>query len=183
MPIKIEIEVDLFIHKSEVKELNNKVPGIYILLDCNRNPLYVGETIHLKNRVRSHLLGSTNAKKFHKDIEYIEIIFEPDTLKRRTIEKFIIAEKQDLYNDVRFLQPSIKKEIDGFESVDVFGKCEAEGCKNTGHTNGFCHSHGGNGISMNYIKNKAIEDFISGKYKPDLEIFNKKLSVWNQLLN
>lgn len=88
LAIKLEIEFDLFFHKSELEEINEELKGIYILMDCNEEPLYIGETKNIKSRLNSHVKGVSNTSSFHERIENIKVIIEDDFLKRKLIERF-----------------------------------------------------------------------------------------------
>ena len=177
MAIKLEVEMDFSIHKSEVNGLSKNKEGIYVLVDRKKNPLYIGETKCIKTRVNSHINGFSNIRSYHKEIEFIQIIFESDFLKRKLIEAYLIGITPGILNVGKRYDGKmqvVEKSRDTFKDVRIFGDCQHLNCLRYANANGYCSKHGGNGISKEFIKNKAIEDFLAGKYNPKIEQTTKK---------
>lgn len=169
MGVTLNITTDFFIHKSEINQLTKRIEGIYVLLDHDKKPLYVGESRDVKNRVISHLTGYTNSVEYHEKINFIRIIEETDIFKRRLIEKYLISITPGVLNAAKPFDVAALGNERRFDKIRIFGLCRSELCKLHAHSNGYCRKHGGNGFSKTYIQHKALEDFLSGKYNPDLE--------------
>lgn len=89
---------DLFIIRDEHMKIKN-TSGIYVLLSDDEIPLYVGKSIHLRKRVKSHLISNGNVSlEIHTGKFYfIGIIYHEDvsTLESKETEM------------IRYLQPAL----------------------------------------------------------------------------
>jgi DNA polymerase-3 subunit epsilon len=76
-------------------------PGVYIFRDENREPLYIGTTRNLKNRVRSYFTAAETRKRIHDMIalaHYLDYIETPTIIEAEVRELRLIAEKQPRFN-------------------------------------------------------------------------------------
>lgn len=85
------------IKQSEFKRLLN-IPGIYIILNKNREIIYVGISIDLWIRLDTHILGNTHTSYFSNEMEYFYFLEEQDEYKRDIIEKMVIYHFKPRYN-------------------------------------------------------------------------------------
>jgi DNA polymerase-3 subunit epsilon len=76
-------------------------PGVYIFRDEQREPLYIGTTRNLKNRVRSYFTAAETRKRIHDMItlaHYLDYIETPTIIEAEVRELRLIAEKQPRFN-------------------------------------------------------------------------------------
>ena len=76
-------------------------PGVYIFRDEQRQPLYIGTTRNLKNRVRSYFTAAETRKRMHDMItlaDYLDYIETPTIIEAEVRELRLIAEKQPRFN-------------------------------------------------------------------------------------
>ena len=76
-------------------------PGVYIFRDEQRQPLYIGTTRNLKNRVRSYFTAAETRKRMHDMItlaHYLDYIETPTIIEAEVRELRLIAEKQPRFN-------------------------------------------------------------------------------------
>ena len=76
-------------------------PGVYIFRDEQREPLYIGTTRNLKNRVRSYFTAAETRKRMHDMItlaHYLDYIETPTIIEAEVRELRLIAEKQPRFN-------------------------------------------------------------------------------------
>jgi len=75
--------------------------GVYIFRDEQREPLYIGTTRNLKNRVRSYFTAAETRKRIHDMItlaHYLDYIETPTIIEAEVRELRLIAEKQPRFN-------------------------------------------------------------------------------------
>lgn len=161
--IEIKIEYDLTVYSNEIKSIPDSLPGVYVLLDSNAQPIYVGQSKDVKNRLLQHVLGATNSKEYYKEIDKVSVIQEEDIEVRLVVENYLLRKYSTVRNVTKYGERISKKE--GFGGIDVFGKCSytlesGKRCRARSHSNGYCHNHGGNGISVASIQEKAVEDYL-----------------------
>lgn len=162
--IKIEINYDIIIKAEDVSKLDKKLAGVYVLLDELMEPIYVGQSKNMRRRVLDHIGGYTNTRDFHKKLKKVAFIYESDIEKRLTAELYLTRTLQGI-KVVNQTYPHEKKGIKvGFRGVKVFGNCQYDTgvrtCSINAHSNGFCHKHGGNGITISSIQEKAVEEYL-----------------------
>jgi len=78
-----------------------ETPGVYIFYDKENIPLYVGKSVNIKERVKSHLtptVGSTSELSIMNDLSRIEYIKTAGELGALLIESEKIKELQPIYN-------------------------------------------------------------------------------------
>ena len=76
-------------------------PGVYIFRDEQRQPLYIGTTRNLKNRVRSYFTAAETRKRMHDMItlaHYLDYIETPTIIEAEVRELRLIAENQPRFN-------------------------------------------------------------------------------------
>ena len=76
-------------------------PGVYIFRDERREPLYIGTTRNLKNRVRSYFTAAETRKRIHDMIalaHYLDFIQTSTIIEAEVRELRLIAEKQPRFN-------------------------------------------------------------------------------------
>ena len=76
-------------------------PGVYIFRDERREPLYIGTTRNLRNRVRSYFTAAETRKRIHDMIalaHYLDFIETPTIIEAEVRELRLIAEKQPRFN-------------------------------------------------------------------------------------
>lgn len=76
-------------------------PGVYIFRDEQREPLYIGTTRNLKNRVRSYFTAAETRKRIHDMIalaHFLDYIETPTIIEAEVRELRLIAEKQPRFN-------------------------------------------------------------------------------------
>lgn len=117
----------------------------------------------MQARLLAHIKGQTNSFEFHKDIRKVALIFEKDADKRILAEKYLIN-KLDTLRNVQYVEGKRYKKI-GFGKVNPFGNCPylrggKHLCGKRAHANGFCYSHGGNGVTVASLQEKAVEDYL-----------------------
>ncbi|MFM8843736.1 MAG: DEDD exonuclease domain-containing protein [Actinomycetota bacterium] len=76
-------------------------PGVYIFRDERGEPLYIGTTRNLKNRVRSYFTAAETRKRIHDMIALavqVDFIETPTIIEAEVRELRLIAEKQPRFN-------------------------------------------------------------------------------------
>lgn len=76
-------------------------PGVYIFRDDRGEPLYIGTTRNLKNRVRSYFTAAETRKRIHDMIalaSHLDYIETPTIIEAEVRELRLIAEKQPRFN-------------------------------------------------------------------------------------
>ena len=76
-------------------------PGVYIFRDERGEPLYIGTTRNLKNRVRSYFTAAETRKRIHDMIAlatHLDYIETPTIIEAEVRELRLIAEKQPRFN-------------------------------------------------------------------------------------
>ncbi|MDW8515140.1 GIY-YIG nuclease family protein [Priestia flexa] len=127
--------------------------GVYIFFDENHQPLYVGKSEKIKDRLKSHFKGFSSETKMHIDnIKYCSLLL----LKRGStslewLETVVINEYKPPLNTVRnkwrwerLLTPKYKHRCKGTNSRN-------ENCGLSALENGFCKNHGGIGKKWNEL--------------------------------
>ena len=76
-------------------------PGVYIFRDERGEPLYIGTTRNLRNRVRSYFTAAESRKRIHDMIAlatHLDYIETPTIIEAEVRELRLIAEKQPRFN-------------------------------------------------------------------------------------
>ncbi|MBM3722510.1 MAG: DEDD exonuclease domain-containing protein [Actinobacteria bacterium] len=76
-------------------------PGVYLFKDSTGEPLYIGTTRNLKNRVRTYFTAAETRKRIHDMIalaDRVEIIQTPTIIEAEIRELRLIAEKRPRFN-------------------------------------------------------------------------------------
>ncbi|MED4903974.1 GIY-YIG nuclease family protein [Parageobacillus thermoglucosidasius] len=145
----------------------SKIPrrkGVYVLFDEEKQPLYVGIAKDLRDRLYSHFKGYTHISAYAHHFKSCSVIFEDDLLNRQIYELYLI---NTLKTPLNFLNNGWKRLKLGVpyppdqakKHLCKFVKKDGTPCKNYAHSNGFCHVHGGNGISRAALMRQAKESF------------------------
>ncbi|WP_407653228.1 GIY-YIG nuclease family protein [Alicyclobacillus acidoterrestris] len=66
------------------------VSGIYHFMSRQKESLYIGKSLNLSRRIKSHIAGSTNTRDVHKYFEYVECYFIDDALQMEIYETYMI---------------------------------------------------------------------------------------------
>ncbi|MEY3109308.1 MAG: hypothetical protein RL730_1659, partial [Actinomycetota bacterium] len=77
------------------------VPGVYIFKDQSGEPLYIGTTRNLRNRVRSYFTAAETRKRIHDMIalaERVEVIETPTIIEAEIRELRLIMQKRPRFN-------------------------------------------------------------------------------------
>lgn len=160
--INIEINYDFIIKPEDIKNLP-EFPGLYVFLDEDSKPVYVGRSKQVRTRVWTHLRGGSNTSKICHFFKKVALIHEESNAKRMAAELFLINEFENLLNIRGKYRPHFNKMTE-YSGRPLVHLCEGttvlgQPCLHIGHLNGFCHLHGGNGI-----------------HKYDQEVVEKELS-------
>ena len=114
--------------KSRVIEGLPDTPGIYVFYGKNGVPLYVGKSVNIKSRVKSHFAGSNITSKDFKlsqQIEDISFMKTAGELGALLKEAELVKELQPVYNSrlrnyqSLVLLKNVKNE-EGYETVEIF---------------------------------------------------------------
>lgn len=76
-------------------------PGVYIFRDVKGNPLYIGTTRNLKNRVRTYFTAAETRKRIHDMValaDRVEVIETPTIIEAEIRELRMIAEQRPRFN-------------------------------------------------------------------------------------
>lgn len=138
--------------------------GIYIFFGWDEKPLYVGQALDLRVRVNSHFKGFTNTAGFSDYFGKCSVFFEEDKLHRQIYEIYLINTlgcplNINLNNRLLKWELSRGPAILNDSSRCGFIKRDGQQCAQRPHSNGFCHYHGGNGVSRKKVVEDALEDF------------------------
>ena len=147
--IKIDINYDILIAVEDIKNFK-EFPGVYVFLDENNIPIYVGQSSKVRLRVRTHLSSGSNTSRICHLFKKVALIHEQDKFKRLAAELYLINTFVDLRNIGGKYRPSFNN-LSDYAGRPLANLCEGKtlegkGCRNIGHSNGYCHLHGGNGI-------------------------------------
>lgn len=149
--IKITVNYDLTITEKTVTRIEKR-SGIYVFFDKKNNPLYVGQAADVKTRVYSHFKGLTNTS-MHSHLFYkCKVFYEDDQLNKDIYELFLINTLKapvNLSKSYRVKKPNSIKlpKKRNKRTICNHIKKNGEQCKQHAHSNGYCHLHGGNGVT------------------------------------
>lgn len=162
--IKIDITYDIIINVKDINKIPYRSSGIYVFLDKENKPLYVGLAAELRTRLTDHLNKRTNTKRYSHLFKKVALISESDSLSRRIAETYLINVLNTPLNKSNVYPDGLKAQSVGGTSWydNTIGQCqgitnEGKRCLRPGHTNGFCNLHGGNGISLTKIMQEAAK--------------------------
>lgn len=103
-----------------------ETPGVYIFYGENGQPLYVGKSKNIRDRVLSHFTlstGDTSEMKIYNTIESMEFIKTAGELGALLKESETIKKLMPLYNRrLRYREKmviAVKKEVDGVFTIDI----------------------------------------------------------------
>ncbi len=89
-----------YLHHEAIDELD-EIPGVYIFYDESENPLYIGKSRSLRNRILSHFSGdstSTTEMVISQQVRRIETIPTAGEIGALILEAQLIKEKRPMYN-------------------------------------------------------------------------------------
>ncbi len=89
-----------YLQHSDIDDLD-EIPGVYIFYDESENPLYIGKSRSLRNRILSHFSGdntSTTEMIVSQQVRRIETITTAGEIGALILEAQLIKEKQPMYN-------------------------------------------------------------------------------------
>ena len=106
-----------------------ETPGVYIFYGSNGMPLYIGKSVNIKHRVKSHFSNDHMAStemKISQQIEHIETITTKGELGALLKESLLIKKMQPLYNRRLRNAPKMivlleKGEMSEFKKVEFCG--------------------------------------------------------------
>lgn len=176
MGVQLNVVYDKSFCVEDLISVELESEGVYILMDDQKDVLYVGQARDLKGRLHQHIEGKSNISDYYKEIKYISVIFEADENLRVLAEEYLISifdyqtkNRIDFFR--RRVQTRNKHYVDTF---NIFGRCQGisitgQQCKNKAHQNGYCWMHGGNRVTNQVLIEKAVEDYLAGVYKPQID--------------
>lgn len=105
------------INKNSLSKLPNK-PGVYLYKNIQKEVIYVGKAVNLRNRVKSYFIGKSREKRTDNLLENIEkvdyqVVFmetEALLLEARLIKQYQPKYNRLLKDDIRYLYVGITKE-------------------------------------------------------------------------
>jgi len=107
----------------ELESIGN-VPGVYIFKNDTGQPMYVGKSVTLKNRILSHFRDtSTREVKISQTVHHVETIPTGSELAALVLESKLVKELQPLFNRQlrRIWRYALlmKDEVDGYATLRV----------------------------------------------------------------
>ncbi|MFA9289190.1 MAG: exonuclease domain-containing protein [Weeksellaceae bacterium] len=104
-----------------------ETPGVYLFYDVNNNPLYIGKSINIKDRVLSHFSNDYNSTKemaMCQQVAYIEHIETAGELGALLKEAHLIKQVQPIYNrklrrTKKLALVKLKKLENGYDTVEI----------------------------------------------------------------
>lgn len=101
-----------------VNDIEQDRSGVYLIYSSDNKPLYIGQSVNLRRRLRNHI----NNSEFRDEIGYFQIIYMKDKLvedkeERRKVESLLIDILNPKYN-VKNRGESQFEEIVVFNKVD-----------------------------------------------------------------
>lgn len=146
--------LDVIIKPSDMQYLRRTthLSAVYVFF-INREPMYVGESKKIYERLKSHYNGGTSATKdIIEEVDEIGLFF---TRKLTYYEMAFITCYNPPLNKVRSkwrLSSCLLREL------NIPDRCTKANCNVRAHLNGLCHRHGGNGIlPEKYAEQRANE--------------------------
>jgi DNA polymerase-3 subunit epsilon len=88
------------LHPDTISQISNS-PGVYIFEDTDGKPIYVGKSIHLRQRVMSHFTSDTESNKEMRmslNVHNIKTIETANELDALLLESRLVKELLPLYN-------------------------------------------------------------------------------------
>lgn len=85
----------------DYKNISSKSMGVYILFNEKKEPLYIGKSNQLKNRLSQHFRGDHNIKKsenIKEETKYMTYCEIPSELEMDIYETIIISYLKPIYN-------------------------------------------------------------------------------------
>lgn len=109
---------------SEELESIGNVPGVYVFKDDVGQPVYVGKSVTLKNRILSHFRDtSAREVKISQTVHHVETIPTGSELAALVLESKLVKELQPLFNRqlrrVRQYAMLMKDDVDGYATLTV----------------------------------------------------------------
>jgi DNA polymerase-3 subunit epsilon len=114
------------VHPDVISQISNN-PGVYIFLDTDSKPIYVGKSIHLRQRVMSHFSSDTEIDKEMKmslNVHNIKTIETANELDALLLESKLVKELLPLYNrklrrSRKYVALLKKVSLDGYISISI----------------------------------------------------------------
>ncbi|PRZ12669.1 GIY-YIG catalytic domain-containing protein [Laceyella sacchari] len=92
-------------------DLSHSISGLYFFYNDTGNLLYIGWSSDLTKRVRTHLKGNANTKRFIAEVAEVRLLFAdsfdafreqyPECCEGVDIEYYLIEKMSPKYNDAR----------------------------------------------------------------------------------
>ena len=149
-----ECKLDVVLKPNEISFLKKeKIAGVYVLF-VKKEPMYVGQSMNLFNRLYTHLRKQNITTSFIADeIDEIGIQFvkEPLTNEPSYIEMAYIFEYSPPLNTRRnkwFVESMLTRHF----------KSRCNKCNRIAHQNGFCYYHGGNGVTATMLVKEEMNN-------------------------
>ena len=85
-----------------LSEIKDGIGGVYYLKGSENQYLYIGRSVNVKERIISHLVGTSQAtRKFKKDILYVSGFYVDDIADQEIYEAYAIKIFQPKYNKAK----------------------------------------------------------------------------------
>jgi predicted GIY-YIG superfamily endonuclease len=98
MVLNIDVhKKDEVVTRKNVHKLKNE-KAIYKIFDQKSNLIYIGKSIKVKDRIKSHFEGLTHTKYFTEEMYRCEVIYMPHTIIMDIAELFFISYYAPKYN-------------------------------------------------------------------------------------
>lgn len=162
--IQITISYDGTVNRENLDRTPHS-SGIYVFFDKENKPLYVGQASDLNSRINLHFSGKSNTS-FYSHLFFECRFFEEDNqLNKDIYEMYLI---NTLYTQINLAKNYTKvnekptklpKRKMSEKIMCNYIKPNNERCRLHAHSNGFCHYHGGDGITREKIMKAALENF------------------------
>jgi hypothetical protein len=154
-------EFDQVLLKDEIHLIPENKSGIYFLYDLEGELIYIGQAADLKSRLFAHFNLLTHTKPFAHLFVRCSMFQEGDQINKNIYELYLINKYKPFLNvrDKVSDRYSEAKKITRFSPKCQYIHEDGRPCKRVAHVNGFCGSHGGNGITKKTYVEKAIREF------------------------
>jgi len=157
--IEIKIDFDLkYRTKDQISVIPRYKSGVYVLYDSKKDPLYVGVACDLRGRISQHFSGTTHTYRYSHHFKFVSVVLESDEDIQEVCEQYLIRKLSPPLNRTKKYKqkPIPKRMVNKSDDPQCKGqKVNGERCSLPAHENGYCHYHGGNGITKTKIMQEA----------------------------
>lgn len=155
---EIKFSYDHVLTEEKFNNIPENESGIYVIFDEQETPLYVGITSCLRKRLKGHFSGNSHTMRYSKYFQKVGVIFESNYTNKLAAEYYLINYLKTPLNGTKNrvgLPPKVtpeKQRCAGYTLSETR-------CKHPAHRNGYCHVHGGDGVTRTSIMNAALENY------------------------